>query len=76
MIIRVVLQLQIILQYFYKLLLWPTSYWFSYRPTNNIIFYLPMITHHISSLQFFFNYKKVYISGIFLIIIVEDYLFD
>ena len=35
---RVMLQTQTILQYFYKLLMCPTSYWFSYRPTIKITF--------------------------------------
>ena len=35
---RVMLQPQIILQYFYKMLMWPISYWFSSKPTINITF--------------------------------------
>ena len=35
---RVMLQSQTILQHFYKMLMWPTSYWFSFRPTINITF--------------------------------------
>ena len=35
---RVMVQSQIILQYFYKMLMWPTSYWFSSKPTINITF--------------------------------------
>ena len=35
---RVILQSQTILQHFYKLLMWPTFYWFSSRPTINITF--------------------------------------
>ena len=31
------LQVQTILQYFYKLLLWLISYWFSFGPTTSII---------------------------------------
>ena len=32
------LQLQTILQHFYKMLMQLTSYWFSFKPTINIIF--------------------------------------
>ena len=35
---RVMLQSQIILQHFYKMLIWPISYWFSSKSTINITF--------------------------------------
>ena len=38
MAIGIILQSQIILQHFYKLMMWPTSYLFLSRPTINIIF--------------------------------------
>ena len=57
------LQLQIILQHFYKMLMWATSYWFSSRSTINIIFsftnnHLPhqQFVKWFVSLALFFNY--------------------
>ena len=47
---RVMLQLQTILQYFYKLLFYPTSYWFLSRPTDNITFLF--IYNHLPRYQF------------------------
>ena len=38
LILRVMLQPQTILQYFYKMLMWPTSYRFSSKSTINITF--------------------------------------
>ena len=35
---KVMQQPQIILQHFYKMLMWPNSYWFLSRPTVNITF--------------------------------------
>ena len=35
---RIMLQPQTILQYFYKMLMWSTPYWFSSKPTINITF--------------------------------------
>ena len=32
------LQTQTVLQHFYKMLMWPTSYWFSSKSTINITF--------------------------------------
>ena len=37
---RIIIQPQTILLHFYKLLLWPTSYWFSSSPSNNIIIFI------------------------------------
>ena len=37
---RVIIQSQTILLYFYKLLLWPISYWFSSWLSNNITFFI------------------------------------
>ena len=57
------LQLQTILQYFYKLLMYSTYYWFLFRPTINITFLFTKkySLHH----QFV---KKVCIASITLII--------
>ena len=35
---RIMLWSQIILQHFYNMLMWATSYWFSSKPTINITF--------------------------------------
>ena len=57
------LQLQIIFQHYYKMLMWTTSYWFSSRFTINIIF--SFTNNHLPQQQFvkwfvslilFFNY--------------------
>ena len=57
---RVMIRLQIILPYFYKLLLWPISYWFLLGPTNNITF---LFTNNHSSLQQFMNvFVKKFVS--------------
>ena len=41
---------QIILQYFYKLLLWSTLTGSHLGPQLTLLFYLPIIIYHISSL--------------------------
>ena len=57
------LQLQTILQHFYKFLIWPTFYWFSFRSTISIIFLF--INDYISHQQFVkFFIKTIYISSI------------
>ena len=53
---RVILRPKTILPYFYKLLLWPISYLFSSRPTNNIIF---LFTNNHSSYQ---QFMKVFVK--------------
>ena len=45
---------------FYKLLLWPIFYWFSSRPTNNIIFLF--INNHSSHQQFMKVFIKKFVS--------------
>ena len=57
---RVILQLQTILQHFYKLLLYPTSYWFSSRPTDNITFLF--IYNHLPHHQFIKGFVKEFVS--------------
>ena len=46
----VILQLQTILQYFYKILIWSTLIGFHLGPPLISFFHLPIITNHISSL--------------------------
>ena len=59
------LQTQIILQHFYKILMWLTSYWFSSSPTINITF--SFTNNHLSYQQFVKKiYKIVCISSIIL----------
>ena len=53
---RVILRPKTILPYFYKLLLWPISYLFSSRPTNNITF---LFTNNHSSYQ---QFMKVFVK--------------
>ena len=66
-IIWVMLQLYIILQYFYKLLLWSTFYWFSSGLTNIITFL--STNNHSPHQQFVKNFVKIFcISRIFQII--------
>ena len=56
------LQLQTILQHFYKLLMWLTSNWFSFRPTINITFLFTNNHSHFSILQNSFVKKFVYMT--------------
>ena len=53
---RVILRPKTILPYFYELLLWPISYLFSSRPTNNITF---LFTNNHSSYQ---QFMKVFVK--------------
>ena len=55
-IIRVIVQAQTILQHFYKMLMWPTSYWFLSWLTINIIF--SFINNHSPYQQFVKNFVK------------------
>ena len=66
----VMLQPQTILQYFYKLLLWSTSYRFSFGPTDNITFlftnnhspyqqFIKMFVFLAFSIIFSFSHKKI-----------------
>ena len=57
---RVILQTQTILQYFYKILMWLTFYWFSFRSTINITF--SFINNHSLYLQFVKIFVKYFIS--------------
>ena len=57
---KVMLCPQTILSYFYKLLLWPISYWFSSRLTNNITFLF--INNHSSHQQFMKVFVKKFVS--------------
>ena len=59
------LQLQIISQHFYKPLIWPTSYYFSSKPTINITFLF--INNHSSHQQFIKKFVKKFISLTLLI---------
>ena len=61
---RVMLQPQTILQYFYKLLIWPIFYWFSFRHTINITFWF---TNNYSPHQQFVNFfVKMFVSLVLL----------
>ena len=57
---KVMLRPQAILSYFYKLFLWPISYRFSLRPTNNIT--LLFINNHSSHQQFIKVFVKKFVS--------------
>ena len=54
------LQLQTILQYFYKMLMWSTSYWFSSKSTINITF--SFTNNHSPHQQFVKFFVKQFIS--------------
>ena len=58
--LKVMLQSQIILQYFYKLLMYPTSNWFSSRPTINITF--SFTSNHSPYQQFIKFFVKKFVS--------------
>ena len=63
--IRIMLQLQTILQHFYKLLMWLTFYWFSFRVTINIIFSLT--NNHSPHQHFVKNFVKKFVSLVLLL---------
>ena len=48
---RVMLHSRTILQHFYKLLMWPTSYWFSSRPTINNTFSFTILQHFLQTIN-------------------------
>jgi len=50
MILNMGVMLQIILQHFYKMFMWPTFYWFSFKLTINITF--SFTNNHSSYKQF------------------------
>ena len=52
----VILQSQTILQHFYKMLMWSTSYWFSSKPIINFIF--SFTNNHSLHQQFVKNFLK------------------
>ena len=54
------LQAKTILQYFYKLLLWPTSYWFPFWSTPNIT--LTFTNNYLSHQQFVKFFIKNFVS--------------
>ena len=54
------LQPQTILQYFYKLLMWPAYYWFSFKSIINIIF--SFTNNHSPHKQFVKFFVKKFIS--------------
>ena len=66
---------QTILQHLYKMLMWTTSYWFSYRATINIIFsftnkhspYQRFVKYFVTLALFIFHLMLVHIS-IFLVV--------
>ena len=53
---RVMLQTQTILQYFYKILIWLTSYWFSLGP--QLISFFSFTNNHSSNQQFVKKFVK------------------
>ena len=64
----VMLQLQTILQCFYKMLMWQISYWFLSRPTINITFFF---TNKLTILAICKTFcKKIYISNIIHIYLI------
>ena len=66
---RVMLQLQTILQYFYKPLMLPTFYWFSPKPTININFsFINNYSPHQQFVRFFC--KKICIFSITLVLVL------
>ena len=67
---RVMLQPQTILQYFYKQLMWSAFYWFSSRPTINIVF---SFTNNYSPHQQFVNiFVKMFVSlALFFIVLTS-----
>ena len=59
-----------ILQHFYKMLMWLTSYWFSFRPINNITF--SFTDNHLPHQQFVKKFIKYFVSLALFFTITED----
>ena len=57
---RLMLQKQTILQYFYKMWMWSTFYWFSSKPNINITF--SFTNDHSPHQQFVKNFVKLFVS--------------
>ena len=68
----VMLHPQTILQHLYKMLMWTTSYWFSYRATINIIF---SFTNKHSPYQWFVKYFVTLALFIFHLMLVHISIF-
>ena len=66
-VVRVMLRPQAILPYFYKLLLWPISYWFSLGLTNNITF---LFTNNHSPHQ---QFMKVFIKKFVFLVFCQKW---